>query len=142
MRRAKGIFSRVRRGNVTTSEVRKMKYLLKSGLSLGAIGKAHGRDRKTVRLYCKSKRRCCPKRPILQGLIRDAVRKLRRRFPSRKRIGCRLVAAELGMSFSYIAKVMGKMTIRGAVKFSRGGMPNYAEDPGKVLSQGRSQGWC
>jgi hypothetical protein len=120
-------------------EVLKMKQLRRKGLSYGAIAEQVNLCRSTVLKYCKGKQ--SSKYPLCNR-IRSAVRKLRAQYPHRKTIGCRLVAAVLGLSHVHIARVMKPMQIKGRFKFSRGSPPNCAEDPDRVLSQGRLQGWC
>ena len=75
----------------------------KSGASFSAIARRTGRNRNAVSQYCRQKRF---RARTLRERIAKAVRKLRARFPWKKNISATPVALELGMSCSYIRKIM------------------------------------
>ena len=127
------------RPKVTKAEVRNFQKLVKSGASFSEVARSTGRCRQTIQRFCTTN--SAVERP-LKAKIEKAVKKLRRRFPRKKIIGCKLIGSELGVSHQWVAKALKGLEISGRVLYAAWPSQNNAEDPEKVYSQGRLQGWC
>jgi hypothetical protein len=125
------------RAKVTPSEVTAFKKMHKNGRSFAEIARLKGWHRHTVRRYCTGEVAAAA---TLESRIKQAVKKLRKKYPKKRNIGCVLVARELGMGHNRIAVVMRGMDIP-ARKQKLWLHPNRAEDPEKVCSQANMQGW-
>ena len=128
MGRAKG---KLRGKNVSKADAERMKLLRGNGLSYAAIALQVSRTPQTVRYWCSGVRLSKSPLHLLHQRIRAAVKKLRAMFPHRSAIGCRIVAKELGMDHSYIAKVMKNMTISGRFLVRESWAPDEAGSPAK-----------
>ena len=129
------------RSKVTKTEVRKFKKMRENGASYAEVAKATGRNIETVRCYCSGELTL-----VLSSsevLVVRTLKKLRKKFPRKQTIGCKLVAAEVGMSHQWVAKLLKRLRIpEQRRKFPLSSGQNMAEDPVKVYWHGRFQGWC